>query len=381
MSRPNGQAFRFGPNQSNPLPPHFRTPYDSTITSSERAVFDRIFADISSSPAVVGDVEPENDAEPFANLDAIFNDAVDELQKATEHLEQRKVVPTLSFYSVKLKEKADWRQPGRIGSDDVSNLSAAHAQYRHKLEDMLESAQTDVEVWQVLEKEVFSLIHELNTRIKEAGKTPKKKKKPRKGAEPETAVTSSQPPPSGEDKNKATQKPATGKARQPLRPASLPPTVLLSILQTEYPEFLSKTLCILRTSFPTSPFALHLLPTVRRLGPISYVLGASTALYNETMLLMWNHEGNLHAMADLLDEMRKKGVESDPVTLAFLTGLKQVRNFELADHGGKWRRMWWSMGSQVEGWQRIAQGLERCREEVMARQMDKSREAKELDDE
>ena len=95
---------------------------------------------------------------------------------------------------------------------------------------------------------------------------------------------------------------------------------------------------------------------------------------------MWKQEGNLHAIADLLNEMYKMGVETDQVTLAFLTGLKQIRKNALAGHNGIWTKNWWSMGSEQEGWQRIAQGLERCREEAMAQEAEMSREEKELDD-
>ena len=206
-SRPDEQAFRFGLNQSDPSSPRFQAPYDSTITASEQAVFDRIFADISSSSEPVRKDKAQDDDESFAGLDTIFNNATEEVRKRTEHNEPREAIPILSVYSVKLKEKADWRQPGKIGSDDVSNLAAAHAQYRHKLDVMLEKAQTDVEIWQILENEVFSLIHELHARIKEAEKATKAEKRLRKGTKPPTKVTSPPPSPSGGNEE-TMQKPA-----------------------------------------------------------------------------------------------------------------------------------------------------------------------------
>ena len=394
------KTFHFRPTKSDHLPPPSRPYYDSTMTTSEQAVFDRIFADISSySPSEdSGNVEAVDETDSFADLDTIFNNAIGENQNRTERIEERRAAlgvsrptPTghgIDVYSLGLRTtEAGWDQPGKIGSDDVSIAGTAHFEYRRKLDDMLEKANTDVEMWQVLEDEVFSLVRELNARIKKAERTSQKSRS-RKASKAQTAVAS--PPPPSEENKVATQKPATGKIpyiSKPLPPASLPPTVLLSILKEEYPEYLLKTLRLFRNVFPTSTFGLHVLPTVRRLGPISYVLGASTALYNETLLLMWKQEGNLLAIADMLEEMRKQGVESDHVTLALLVRLGQIRNIELAGHRGKWRKMWWGMGNGLEGWQRVAQQLQRCREEVkakeaeeMAKEAEMLGEEKELDD-
>ena len=347
---------------------------DSTITASEQAIFDRIFADIASSKRATSENSVDEDdevaAESFEDLNSIFNKAIEDLQRRTEHYERRKAtnkvvqwtpvvqdIPTLSSYSNELLDKAGSGQPGKIGSDDVSDLAEAHKQHRNKIHRMLASTKTDLEVWQVLEREVFSLMRELNARIKIAEKN-KNKKRP-KQEKPTTASSLAGRPSKTEE------------LRQELSPASLPPTVLLSILQTEYPQYLTQISRLLRESFPSSPYPLNLLPAVRRLGTASYVLGASTALYNETLLLLWNKESDLHAMADLLDEMAKGGVESNEVTVTFLKGIKNIRSAKLAGKGGAWQSMWWQMGSIEEGWQRVAAGLERCQLEVSMKERER----------
>jgi hypothetical protein len=143
---------------------------------------------------------------------------------------------------------------------------------------------------------------------------------------------------------------------------------LLSILQTEYPQYLVNASRLLRKSFPSSPYALNILPAVRRLGPVSYVLGGSTALFNEALLLLWNQESNLHAMADLLDEMDKQGVESNEITVKFLKGVRKVRARELQGLNGAWRRMWWEIANIEEGWLRLQAALHRYTSEVMMRE-------------
>lgn len=368
------------------------------MTASEQAIFDRIFADIasskrSSSEAVV-DEDSENTAESFEDLNTIFNKAIDDLQKRTERRDKPgppsknvawtpfiKSIPGLGSYTGDAYDKTGWGQPGKIGSDDVSDLAEAHKQYRTRIERMLGAAKTDVEVWQVLESEVFSLVHELNARIKEAEKN-KKKRKPRKAAEPTS------PSPASSSPSPSPSKPAEETSKIPalkpsllasLTPQSLPRTVLLSLLRTEYPLYLTHASRLLRNSFATSPYALHLLPHVRRLGPISYVLGASTALFNETLLSLWRQEGDLHGMADLLDEMGKQGVESNEVTVQFLTWLKLVRQEEVEGGSGEWRRLWWRMGAVDEGWRRVADGLERCVREVRAREMERGEGMREME--
>ena len=417
-SRPDEQSFSFAP-ASDPSPVPSRPFYDSTITASEQAVFNRIFADILSPNYRTASentvkTNPAHDAECFADLDAIFNDALVALEKRTSNIKQRKAalatsrlirtdraiikpktiverllhddgtagfiqgapahqdVPSLSY------ETDDWNHRGKTGPDDVSNLREVHYQYRNKVNYLLDRAQTDVELWQILENEVFRLVRELDARIKRAEKT--NQTKPRKATKARTALTS--PPPSEGNQN-LTKKPAAGKPsriQQPMKPASLLPTPLLSIVQHEYSRYVNKTLRALQNFFPTSPLALQVLPTVRRLGPISYTLGATTKLYNRTMLSMWKQEGNLHAIADLLDEMFKNGVETDHVTLAFLTGLKRVRDNALAGHNGLWTKNWWSMANEEEGWRRVTQRMQKCQEEVMAQEAKMSREEKELDE-
>lgn len=376
---------------NSPTPPS-RSSRDSTITASEQAIFDRIFADIasakrSSSEAVVHE-NSDNAAESFEDLNTIFNNAIDD-QKRTERREKPgatsrnvtwtpfvKDIPGLGSYTGDAHDKTGWGQPGKIGSDDVSDLAEAHKQYRTRIERMLGAAKTDVEVWQVLESEVFSLVHELNARIKEAEKT-KKKRKPRKAAQPSDPAT---PLPASSSPSPSPSKPAEETSKTPtlkpsllasLTPQSLPRTALLSLLRTEYPLYLTHASRLLRNSFPTSPYALHLLPHVRRLGPISYVLGASTALFNETLLSVWRQEGDLHGMADLLDEMGKQGVECNEVTVQFLTWLKMVRQEEVEGASGEWRRLWWRMGPVDEAWRRVADGLERCVREVSAREVER----------
>jgi len=344
---------------------------DTTITNSEKAVFDRIFKDIASASAVQRD-KPQDDVDLevgayFEDLDQIFDDAISshekkeaaEVRASTEQpyyprhpLLER--MTGLGSLSQQLPPPRDWGRPGRIGSESISDLSTAHQQHRTKVFGMFEAAQTDVEVWRVLETEVFTLVEELNARIKEHEKATKgKKSKTTKTTK--AGLPSLQAPKVGRPSKKS---PAAAKAGEANTPKALPPTVLLSILTTEYPLYLVACCRLLRRSFPLSPYPLVILSHVKRLGPLSYVLGASANLYNETLYLLWATKNDLHGMADLLQEMRNQGVESNDVTVAFLKGVQRRRRYELSGQNGVWRQKWWGMAPVEEGWERLCEGLE-----------------------
>lgn len=368
-------------------------PRDSTITNSEQAVFDRIFKDIATASNIPrkhpsDEIEPEDGAY-FENLDQIFENAISknerpdlvEVRVPTEPNYRRHPlllnIPGLESFGRDLPPPKDWGRPGKIGSESISDLSKAHEQHRTKVFGMLDAAETDVEVWRVLEKEVFILIHELNTRISDSERAAKGLK------------------------NKATKKDKPGlearKVGRPLKEAiaatkagegntskALPPTVLLSILTKEYPDYLIACCRLLRRCFPQSPYPFAILSQVKRLGPVSYVLGASANLYNETLYLLWTSKNDLHGMADLLQEMRNQGVESNDVTLTFLNGVKRRRSYELSGQNGVWRQNWWQMGPVAEGWDRLWSGMQFVEQEQRQRRVraaEEERDGKEVEGE
>ncbi len=72
-----------------------------------------------------------------------------------------------------------------------------------------------------------------------------------------------------------------------------------------------------------SPLALAVLPRVKALGFISYVLGAGTALYNELLRIHWARYGDAFSVFALLEDMRRASVPFDRDTQAVLTSIKQ----------------------------------------------------------
>lgn len=64
-----------------------------------------------------------------------------------------------------------------------------------------------------------------------------------------------------------------------------------------------------------SPLVLRVLPRIRELGLASYVLGASTAFYNELAVIMWRRRGDVRGVINLLQEMQYAGLQCDEQTL------------------------------------------------------------------
>lgn len=123
-------------------------------------------------------------------------------------------------------------------------------------------------------------------------------------------------------------------------PKEIPPLALISSL---YPAALLLALRLMHKHSPISPLALLILPTIRSLGPTSYVLGASTPLYNELLSLRWNVYSDLKTMGELLAEMERGGVQFDFQTYSILKNVLFGRLAGLLANNGQ--EKWWGLSS------------------------------------
>lgn len=182
-------------------------------------------------------------------------------------------------------------------SKDVQNESLRREE-RNRVEAKMRQAQTDFELWDVLEEEVFPMVRKLG--IDEDPSQP------------------------------ATPAPGSKRASKRDRKGKLP----LHIYGPLYPTYLLNALRLLDTQFArSSPLALHILPRVKELGPASFVLGVSTPFYNELARILWNRYGDPTAVFNLLEEMRVAGLYCDEGTRGVVQGIEQF----LGSVGqGKW---------------------------------------------
>src|SRR5204862_129062 len=93
-----------------------------------------------------------------------------------------------------------------------------------------------------------------------------------------------------------------------LGPLDIPPAIpALPIVSAMYPDMLLRTLCILHKHFPMSQLTSQLLPAIKAHGRTSFVLGASTALYNELISFRWRIYSDIPYVLSLLEEMEETG--------------------------------------------------------------------------
>lgn len=254
--------------------------------------------------------------------------------------------------SEKIAEPADEyeRQVRDARSEDINRVTK-----------LLEAAKSDIEIWRVLEKEVFARMTELNARLKKEGKAKRAVTLKVKGRRPKNtpvlspvAELSTTPVPPDAELASPSAKPQDQPPESQLLDISTTPFPLhpLSLLQVNYATHLLHALRLLRSQHPASPCGPALLPAIKRLGSISYVLGASTALYNELLCLRWVHYRDAHACADLVFEMLEHGVQTDWLTKAVWKDAeakrRRAKGVELA---------WWGLQGVRSGWERWGEGM------------------------
>ena len=123
-----------------------------------------------------------------------------------------------------------------------------------------------------------------------------------------------------------------------------------NFLTYNYPVLLLAFLDELRTNFPSSQLAFTVLPMVKSLGRQSYVLGASSALYNGIILDTWRVYSDFHRINELLLEMENAGLEFDYDTLDVLEKIRRQGDRILKGERGVLLKRVWELDSIVSGW-------------------------------
>ncbi|EJT75371.1 hypothetical protein GGTG_05308 [Gaeumannomyces tritici R3-111a-1] len=170
-------------------------------------------------------------------------------------------------------------------------LERARLDERRRVEKLMSAAKTDFELWDVLEREVFSVISALG--LDQPARFDKPKY--RGGRRPKGENTAGAP-----------------EVENPFVPSSNGETVEpnMNLHGYLYPEHLVCALQLMDSRFPGSQLALEILPRVKSLGLESFVLGASAQFYTMLMSIMWNRYNDGHAVLNLVEEMMHAGLET-----------------------------------------------------------------------
>ncbi|KAK4995220.1 hypothetical protein LTR66_004922 [Elasticomyces elasticus] len=203
-----------------------------------------------------------------------------------------------------------------------------------RIDALMASANTDMELLQTLDEEVFKRVKALNLDKK-------------------TAVTSTcQPVVKLADQLKSTRRsrtdesedaPAAASTASPLfspesTTFSSPDPPDAETLSAILPQLLICAHDYLTHLFPTSLLPPSILHKLRALGPSAYALGASTPLFNRTLEHLCTTRGNLDAIFSLLQEMRDHTFRFDYWTLDVLDRVKGNWEAETEMTVAVWRK-------------------------------------------
>lgn len=294
----------------------------TTITSTERAAFEKLYRKFNTEGRQqkerdhvveldqIADEYYEDDEENSKpSLDQIF----DEAMKGEPRLRSMRTLARLQRTGAQSKKDAS--PTNQIGAEldnapssrkkglgfDTAQLREMRLAERERVNKLIRNAPTDRELWQILEREVFTKVRALDLDNTNAGE----------GRAP-----------AAESNSKARTK-STTRPRTVTKPD--PPSPEQRILFQNYPHHLIIAVVTLRSEFPSSLLPLSILPTIKSLGRSSHVLGATTTLYKHLIRTAWIQRSSFTTIDTLLTEMDNIAIEFDADILALLDAiLKEI---------------------------------------------------------
>ena len=253
---------------------------------------------------------------------------------------------------------------GLAGSAAASAIEPANPNPRFfDINKRMNNAKADFELWETLRSDVFNDFEKLE----KAGLLEKQK-----------AESGSSDGPSNNsvfknlkkiDKKTEKKKKMTKAEKKKLQ--NLPD---VDIFRANYPHLLVAAVQQLRRDFPTSSLALTVLAETKALGLISYILGASTALYNESLDILWSIYSDLSAVDRLLHEMDNGGIDFDGQTLALLDKIYKDCTNMAGLPEGKMLGIIWRMDKSVREVRQLGEWRDTVRQRLEAEALRRVRE-------
>ncbi|TRX90570.1 hypothetical protein FHL15_008543 [Xylaria flabelliformis] len=312
-----------------------------TITPTERQIFERIFADIEArglKPAVKDDGGPVDSttirstglmtqqaafgagqARPAtvtapASLSGAAKGRARALrrfppplrgaaEKALDTINQQAKSTQYDTIAVERDEFIDdeWQAPAHTPTR-IIELEAQRSSERTRIEGLITSATSDFELWDVLEREVFTMPARLGI-VKNVTQSDEAE------ASPMAAER---------DHNTGDDVSGPGDSQK----------LSLYVHGPLYPAYLLLALRRLDTAFSApSSLVFSILPRIKELGLESYVLGASTPFFNELLTIYWTRRGDISGMLNLLEEMQHCGLYFDRLTASIIKQVDETVSF------------------------------------------------------
>ncbi|KAI1320231.1 hypothetical protein F5Y16DRAFT_390127 [Xylariaceae sp. FL0255] len=352
-SEDNSIPFEYDPgtSDSDSQPPNVR----GTITPAERLVFERIFADIKArglKPTATEDGPNPTPATQRSTMLIMQKAAFDSgqalpatitapgllagaakdrakallrfppalrgaAQKALDTIESQAGAvsrPKISKDEIEFdstlmqfqdeegldQAESEWTAPADTFSRTIEVEEKRHDE-RARIEGLITAATSDFELWDILEKEVFSMPARLGI-----AKAPESEENSMKKNSKKSNKTEVQNADESIDAEKNQ-------------------SLSLYVHGPLYPAYLLLGLRRLDTAFAgPSPLVFSVLPRIKELGLESYVLGVSTPFFNELLDIYWTRRGDLAGVFELLEEMRHCGVYFDRQTQGIMHRIQEA---------------------------------------------------------
>ncbi|CAE6998140.1 hypothetical protein PTNB73_04080 [Pyrenophora teres f. teres] len=320
----------------------------TTITSTERAAFQKLYKRFTTEgrqqkekdhvielDQIADEYYEDEEDSSKPSLDKVFNEAMQGQPRVravrTEKIRApRKQAQTSKEDGVDTPPtKAARSRRERGDKVDATKFKEMRLAERERIDNLLRTAPTDRALWQILDREVFIRVRDLDLDNANTG---------------ETTTADSK-------KKQQQQQPPKFKSQTSLKPD--PPTTEASILFQNYPHHLITAIHTLRTEFPSSPLPLSILPTIKNLGRSSHALGGTPALYKNLIRTAWIQQSSYMTIDSLLTEMDHHAIEFDADILALLQAIIKENHQAYSGVLGKEMQMVLGMDMFVEGIDKI----------------------------
>lgn len=179
-----------------------------------------------------------------------------------------------------------------------------------RVKKLMNACLSDLELWKVMEAEVFSL----PVRLGIASDTQQSKTRKMRRTKAVKSVEHDLKEAKGEEKQQVQQgKTEDGKE----------PELIMDIHGALYSQYLLHGLKLFDSTFlQPSPFAFQILPRVKSLGLTSYILGVSTPFFTTLARQHWQRYGDGNSALDMIQELTSSGLYANEDVQALLTEMR-----------------------------------------------------------
>lgn len=307
MSEEDFVPFETSPGVKVPSPTE--TPSNaSTMTDSERKAFARLQnlgARRTNPRSMSNESKVTSSGSGFLTLDDVLNEAISNVKTELqlEINEKESDFPRGASDDVSNAPRPELIQKSQAKGDKGASKDYNPVRRGEflRIDRLLKRADTDIDFWNILRKEVFAPINVLKL-DDDAKRTPK-------GNE-------------------------AGRWNDPKPPDR-------ETVMRNFPHLLVHASQNLYYRFPASALGLCIIPEIQNMGPSAYALGASAKLFNHTMALHFQKYTDPEFVIELLEEMERQFIEPDLETSRLLSNMTYTRKkVSRGEYGEAVRTLW-----------------------------------------